>query len=371
MSLKVGKIANIDIKLHFSWFIIFFLVTWSLAAGYLPSQYTGQSQFFYWGVGIMASTSLFLSVLVHEVFHSLVALRNKINVGSITLYFFGGVSEISEEAQTPSSELKMAAAGPLTSLALGFIFLAAWVIIPSDSLIWLSATLEYVAYINLILAAFNLLPAFPMDGGRVLRAFIWMRRGNIVSSTRTATQISRFFSYLIMALGLFSFIFLSSFSGLWLLIIGLFIRNSAEASLNETIIVEALGKINVEEIMAREVHTVEPGLSIQNVVDNYFTKYKHHGFPVVKGDDVIGLLCEHDIRRVPQENWDEVRIESVMTPKDRLITAKPKDKASEALILMSKHQIGRLPVMEQGRLVGIVTRSDINKTIKDRIQFRA
>ena len=371
MSLKVGKIAGIDIRLHYSWFVIFVLIAWSLAVGYLPDAYPNQSQGFYWTVGLVSSAFLFISVLVHEVFHSIVARRNNISVRGITLHFFGGVSEISEEVSSPSVELKMAAAGPLTSLVIGVVFLGLWLLIPSGFAIGVRATLQYAAYINIVLAFFNLIPAFPMDGGRVLRALFWMRSGSLLASTRRATQFSHFFSYLLMALGMFSFVFVSVFNGLWLLIIALFIKNSADASLNETMMVEALRNVRVEDIMTREVHTVEPDIAIQQLVDEHFIKYKHGGFPVLSGDRLVGIVTDQDVRQVPREQWGSAKVGDVMKPAVDLVTIKPDDTASDALLQMSKHDVGRLPVLDGGRLVGIITRSDITKTIRSKLQFRS
>lgn len=371
MSIKVGKISGIEIRLHYSWFVVFGLITWSLAVGYLPDQYPGQTSSFYWTVGAIASATLFLSVLVHEISHSTVARRNNVNVRGITLHFFGGVSEISEEIGSSGVELRMAAMGPLTSVAIGVVFWILGTLTPASVALGIRATLQYTSYINLALAAFNSIPAFPMDGGRVLRAFLWARSNNLLSATRRATQLSHFFSYLFMIFGLFSFIALSTFSGIWLLIIGLFIKGSADANLNETMMVEALRGVKISDIMTREVHTVDPGLTVQQLVNNHFDKFKHTGFPVVSGEHLIGVVTDHDVRLVPQENWDEKTVKDIMKPADELITLKPDDIASDALLKMANGDVGRLPVLEGDKLVGIVTRSDIARTIKSRLQFRS
>jgi Zn-dependent protease len=371
LSVKVGKISGITIKLHYSWFIIFVLMAWSLASGYLPDGYPDQSTTFYWSVGIMAAAALFLSVLIHEVSHSLVAKRYKIQVESITLYFLGGVSETAEEAHTAKEELRMAVAGPATSLGLGVVFYLLWLGSAITLPLAVVAVLEYASYINFLLAAFNMIPAFPMDGGRVLRAIIWERRKDILPSTRLATFVSKVISYGFIALGLMDMFFYSGFDGLWLLIIGYFVSSSADASMNETRISQALAGVKVEDIMSREVHTVEPGISIQDIVNRYFSTYKHHGFPVVSQGELIGIITLEDVRRVPPESWDERRVDGVMKPFKELLTSKPGDAALDALIKMAKGNVGRLPVLDEGRLVGIITRSDITKAVQTRLRFRS
>lgn len=371
MSIKIGEIADIKVSLHFSWFIIFFLVTWSLAVNVLPFQYPGENAISYWSTGTLASISLFFSVLIHELFHSIVAKRNNVEARSITIYFFGGVSEIPEEAPTQKSELLISLAGPFSNFLLGILFFLVLKLIPGGVLMWNKAIFEYASYINFFLAGFNMIPAYPMDGGRVMRAVIWMKRGSLLSSTRTATRISRMISYLIMGFGLFNFIFLYTLNGLWLLIIGLLIKNSADASLNEMMIVQALEGVLVREIMTRDIVVVDPDMSIQKLVDDYFRKYKHKGFPIVSRGQMLGLITEQDVRQVPFERWDELRIGDVMKSIEELTTIHPEDKVSDALIIMSSRDVGRLPVLEDGRLVGILTRSDIMRTIKDRLKFKA
>ncbi len=370
MSLKVGKISGIEIRLHYSWFVIFALVTWSLATGYLPFEYSGQPEFFYWTVGAIAAGTLFLSVLVHEVAHSIVASRNKLAVPRITLFFFGGVSEISEEPKDASTELKMAASGPLSSLLIGITFVGAWFISMPVAPIGVKAILQYAGYINVLLAGFNMIPAFPMDGGRVLRALIWMRNGRFMAATRTATTVSHAFSYLFMAVGIVEMFFFSLFSGLWLLVIGLFVKGNADANLNQTVISQTLGNMRVKEIMTREVHSVGPDISIQQFVNSYMKEHKHRGFPVVSGGRLLGIVTDHDVRQVPVEYWDEKAVKDIMKPAEELVTVEPDDTASDAFMKMAREGVGRLPVLDGGNLVGIITRSDIVNVIQ-RVQRKA
>jgi Zn-dependent protease len=365
------KVGGVEVNFHYSWFIIFALITWSLAVNYLPGQYPEQTHLFYWVVGVTSATSLFLSVLIHEVSHSIVARRSGMGIRRITLHFFGGVAEIEEEARTPEVEFKMAAAGPLSSLALAVILMVIWrFALASDLTLGIRATLRYASYINFMLAAFNMIPAFPMDGGRVLRAFLWKRSGNLLSSTRTASRVSQAFSFLLMFLGISDIMLGSMFNGLWLLLIGLFIKRSSEANMDATLISETLEGVKVGDLMTREVHTVEPSITIQQLVDEYFMSYKHGGFPIVSGGRLLGLVTGHDVQLVVRERWDKVTVEDIMKPQEELIVVIPEDTASDALVLMSKWEVGRLPVMKDDRLVGIVTRSDITRAIQIRMQFK-
>ncbi len=370
MSLKVGRLYGVDIRLHYTWFLIFALLAWSLAWGYLPYGYPGQSDAFYWGVGAVSAAMLFVSVLIHEVAHSVVAQRFKIKVNSITLYFLGGVSETAEEAHTPEAELRMAAAGPLTSIVLGVIFYGIYLVggfLP----LAVVAVLQYAGYINFVLAAFNLIPAFPMDGGRVLRGIVWGRNKDILKSTRTVTNISRAISYAFIGIGFLDTVFYGDFNGIWLLFIGLFVSSSAQASMNETRVTQALTGVTVGEIMTKDVKTVEPDLTLQQLQDYALTPTKHHGFPVVKNGELLGLVTDEDVRRVNPEHWDERRVDQVMKGMKNLVTASPGDAAVDALIKLAKAGVGRLPVVDNEKLVGIVTRSDFARVIQERLKFRS
>lgn len=368
LSIKVGSFSGIEIRLHYSWFIIFVLLTYSLATGYLPTGYPGQSNSFYWGKGAISAALLFISVLLHEFGHSLVAIYYKVPVKRITLYFLGGVSEIEEEAHTPGAEFRLAVVGPLISIALGIIFYGLQ-IIPSLPL-GAIAVFYYSSYINFVLGAFNLIPAFPMDGGRVFRALIWTRK-DYLYSTKLAVQVSKLLSLGFMTYGFFTIISSTIFDGFWILLIGFYIYNSAEESMAEAKVSQALTGVTIAEIMTRDVHTVEPNLSIQQLVDYQMSKYKHHGFPVTIGEKLIGIVTEEDIRRVEPELWDEKRVEDIMVPIDKLVTIKPGDAAMDAFIKMAKANVGRLPVVDGEKLVGIITRSDLLRAVQRRLSIRS
>ena len=369
MSIKIGTIQGINIKLNYSWFTIFVLITWSLANGYLPSQYPDKSSNFYWLIGGASALSLYISILIHELAHSTIAIRRGLDIKNITLHFFGGVSQINEESSDPKTEAYMAAVGPLTSIVIGGVFLLIDYIIGASVPDTVEAILRYGGYVNVGLALFNMIPAFPMDGGRVLRAIIWNRNKNLVKSTRIASNVSNVISIIFMLLGFYSMFTFGTLDGLWLVFIGLFINSASKMGLSQTIISEALGEKTVGSIMTREVRTVKPELSIQEVIDEWFSFYKHQGYPVMKNDNIIGIITIEDVRNVDKNNRDSITVRDVMRSQEELVTVSPDDKAADALMKMASHNVGRLPVIENGRLVGIITRSDINKTIQLSTEF--
>ncbi len=368
MSIKIGKISGIDIKLNYSWFFIFLIITWSLATSYLPFQYPGKGDSFYWGIGAASALFLYVSILVHELAHSTVAKRNGIGINSITLHFFGGVSEINEESSDPKTEAVMAAVGPLSSLVIGVSLLAISYLFGSGLPDYLEAVIFYSGYVNIALSLFNLIPAFPMDGGRVLRALLWARNGNIVKSTRIASSVAGFISVLFMGFGFFSFLSGGSLNGLWLIFIGFFINGSSQAGLSQTIISEALGEMHVRDMMTRDVHSVEPDVNLQRLIEEWFNVYKHQGYPVTQDGKLVGIITNEDVRKVEPENRTAVTVGDVM--EKALVFATPDEKASDALLNMSRSNIGRLPVVEDGKLMGIITRSDFNKVIQMKTQFK-
>lgn len=315
-------------------------------------------------MGAIAAILLLLSVLFHELCHSYIAKERGIKVPDITLFLFGGVSRILEEPSSPEVEFKMAAAGPLSSFGLAILLKAAWLV--ADSLkagVWILAPLDYGFMINALLGAFNLIPAFPMDGGRILRAALWRWRGSLLEATGIATRVGSAFAYSFMLLG-FVFMFTASFiSGIWLVFIGWFLKSGAESSLRQTIISNALAELKVKDVMTTKIDAIGPDTSVGEIVE-YFMRYKHGGFPVMRGGDLIGLVTMSDVKRVAREDWGRVKAGDIMKPRGEIVSASPDDPIVEAMVKMSAHGIGRLPVIEGGELKGIITRSDLMRTIR-------
>lgn len=368
MSVKIGKISGIEIRLHYTWLIVFLMVVWSVGFSYMPLQYPKLDFFRYFLVGVLSAVIILLSVLFHELCHSIIAKRMGIPVPSIVLFLFGGVSQIAEEPRDPREEFKMAIVGPLSSLLLAGIFAVGWLTLRIKE-VTIPAVFQYGFIINLMLGLFNLIPAFPMDGGRVLRAILWMRSKSLISATHKSTFVAELISYIFIGLGFLSIFIGALVNGMWLIFIGWFIKGGAEASLRHTIIAQALAKIKVRDLMSTPICIASPDWSLEEAVNECFYRYTHGGFPVMDNDELKGILTTKDLRKIPKERWKDATVKEAMTPFRRLITVNPNDPASEALIKMSKYGVGRLPVLEDGKLVGIITRSDLMRAVRTRIEF--
>jgi Zn-dependent protease/CBS domain-containing protein len=365
MAIKLGKIYGIPIFLDYSWFIIFFLVAWEVGFLLMPTEYPKLSTADYLFTGILSSVILFASILLHELAHSIVAVRNNLKIGRITLLLLGGVSEMEEEPGTPMLELKMSSAGPLTSLALSAIIEGAYLGAAALKLSpLLVAPLQYMAYFNFVVALFNLIPAFPMDGGRVLRSLIWMRNGDILRSTKRASAVGQGISYVMMFVGFLLTLLGDPIDGIWFILIGWFILSGARASLGQVIIEKDLQPLKAEDVMTRTVDSVTPEISLQDLYQEIFQR-KHNGFPVVSGGRLVGCVTSHDLRKVKRDLWQGSRVSDIMTGESALITLKPGDPAVNAIHLMNAKKIGRIFVVdERGALVGIITRTDILRTVR-------
>jgi len=371
MSIRIGRLLGVPLILHYTLILGVLLITWTLTVGYLPSEYPGLTSATYWVIGAIAAIVLFTSVLIHELAHSYIAKKNGLPVRRISLFIFGGVSEIEEEPKEANLEFKIALAGPLTSFGIALIL---WLMQYGAGALRASvvfvAPLEYGAYINVLLGAFNLVPAFPLDGGRVLRAGIWRWKKDLVKATRIATKVGVFFAYLMIFGGFMIIIGGVFISGLWFILIGWFLKSGAESSYRQTIVNDALVGVSIRDIMTRNVHTVDPDVSVEDVVETHFLQYKHGGFPVEKDSKLLGLITLEDIRKSPREKWQETKVGDVMTTCEKLKCASPDELAVDALMKMSKRDIGRLPVQENGKVVGIVTRSDILHAIRVRTELK-
>lgn len=362
---------GVPVEVHVTLIIAFLLIAGTLSIGFMPVEYPGRPVQTYLAMGILGALLLFGSVLVHELAHSYVALRKGVKVRRIILFIFGGVSEMSEEPKSPSFELVIALVGPLTSFALAGIFGAMWYITRLlGEYVVLEAALRYGSYINLLLGGFNLIPAFPMDGGRVLRAGIWSKTKDHYRATLMASRVGMAFAYVLIAIGLLLTFSGSLLGGIWLIFIGWFLKSATESGLTQTMISEALSTVMVNDVMTTTVHTVHPECNLKDVVENHFLVYKHGGFPVVANGDVLGIVTLSDVRKVSKERWEQTLCKDVMTPSHKLVFLRPEDPAAQALLLMSQHNVGRLIVQKDGKLAGIVSRSDIMKTVRAKMALR-
>ena len=348
--------------------MVFLLIAWSLAEGYLPVAYPGLGAATYWTIGAVSALLLFISVLLHELSHSYIAKKNGLPIARITLFFFGGVSEMSEEPKDAGLEVRMALAGPLTSFAIAGVLGALWYVSRLVSApVPIIAILGYNAVINVALGAFNLVPAFPLDGGRVLRGSLWGRSKNLLKATRNATRVSEALSLIMIAAGLLLVVATADiFNGLWIIFLGWFIRSGAETSLKQTEMTEALHGISVGDIMTRDLLTVSPDISVQKLVTDYFLIHPHGGYPVVRNDKLEGVVTMSSVRSIPAEKREMETVAQAMVPYARIVTISPNASAAEALKKIAEKNIGRLLVTDGDRILGMITRGDLMKTIRTR-----
>ncbi len=365
--IKLFKVIGIQISIDYSWFIIFALVAWSLAQGYFPYFRPGLTVGSYWFMGFLSSLLLFASVVVHELCHSYVAKRMGVDIKEITLFIFGGVAQLSREPDRAEEELKIAIAGPAASIALAvFFFLltkAVATLHPSSIFIDI---FRYTFIINIVLAVFNLIPGFPLDGGRILRAIWWWKTADLERATQVASNAGKAFSTFLIFLGILQILRLNIIGGVWAILIGMFLRQAAESSYQQLVVKRILWGIRVRDIMTRDPVAVDSTMPLERVVEEYFFHHPYVSYPVLEGGKVIGLLTLQDIRRVPKEEWGRLTAGEVVERLDEDLFLHPDDRVSEALEKMINLGRGRLVVVEGERLTGIVTRRDIMKLLEVR-----
>jgi len=357
--IKLFKVSGIQIAIDFSWFIIFFLILWSLSAGYFPRKFPGERVEAYWLAGIIGTFFFFSSVLIHELAHSLMAIRHGMKIHSITLFVFGGISSIEEEAKTPGSEFKIAIAGPLSSFALAGVFHLARYglggVLPPLGL----EVLWYLAFVNLALGIFNLIPGFPLDGGRVFRSIWWKWKGSITEATKAASFIGKGFAYGLMFLGGIQLLAGYLLGGIWFILIGLFLKNAAEGSYRELLLRQFLDHVKVRDVMIREMETVPPGLSLQKLINDYFLKFGYKGFPVAEGGHVVGVVSIGNIKDVPEEERARKTVRDVMKGIEKGVLISPDASLTDALKMMQSLGVGRLLAAEDGTVRGMLTRTGL------------
>jgi len=355
---RIAKIFGIDVNIDSSWLIVFVLITWTLAGSYFPDQYPGWDSWLYWTVGVTTSVLFFASVLAHELAHSLVAIGQGEKVRSITLFIFGGVAQITEEPDRALKEFFMALVGPLSSLAIALAFGILWLVVRgfSESV---GALARYLAMINASVAFFNLIPGFPLDGGRVLRALIWGISGNLRMATRVASWFGQGIALLFMLWGVLQVFSGAFINGLWIAFIGWFLRNASISGYRQVVIRDMLQDVRVGDLMSRDFEAVSPALTIQQLVDDYVLRRRDHAYPVADGDRLRGIICLHDVRAVPRQQWTSTLVGEVMTPWEKLATVSVEDDGNTVLTSMNTHNVGQLPVVEGDRLMGMLRRGDV------------
>jgi Zn-dependent protease/CBS domain-containing protein len=358
-------IAGVEIEIDFSWIIIFILILWSLSAGYFPYVYPGHSAGEYWGVGVVATILFFASVVGHELSHAAMGNFLGEKVSKITLFIFGGMAHLSGEPKTASDEFKIAAVGPASSIAIAAFFwgIALAVRSATGATLWF-AMFTYLAFVNVALAVFNLLPGFPLDGGRLLRAFLWRRWGDLRRATAAAADWGSGIAWALIALGALEIFSASLIGGLWLIFIGLFLRSAASSSYQSMVIEQMLGQSRVGELMIHDPTSIPPDMTIADAVERYFLHYGYTGFPVASNGCVCGLLALSRVRECPSEQRASRTVSDVMFPVDSRITISENASVADAMHQMAEADIGRLLVMDGNRLSGMITRSGIARFVQ-------
>ena len=361
--INLFKLLGFEVRIDLSWIIIAVLIAWSLSTGLFPFYYKNLSIQTYWVMGIIAAVGLFISIIVHEFSHSLVARKYGMPMKGITLFIFGGVAEMEDEPPSPKVELLMAGVGPLSSLAIAGVFYGVYLL--GKTIGWgdpVNGVVEYLAAINALLAGFNLLPAFPLDGGRVLRAALWHWKRNVRWATRISAQIGSGFGILLIVLGILN-VFRGNFiGGMWWFLIGMFLRGAAKMSYRQLMTREALEGEKVQRFMNPNPVTVLPTTTLKDFVEDYVYKYHFKMFPVVNSDRVIGCITTKQVKDVPRERWSEITVRELALECTPDTTVKPDDDAIRALSLMRRTGGSRLVVVEDDRLAGVVS-------LKDMLQF--
>lgn len=363
-SLRVARIFGIDIEVHPSWFLILAFLSYSLSEGLFPYRYENWSTGTYWAVGITATFLLFFTVLLHELAHALVAKRRGLPVPRITLFIFGGVSHLARQPSSAGEEFQIAAAGPATSFVIAAVTGLAGLLFGSLNE-QLEAILFYLAAVNALLGVFNMLPGFPLDGGRVLRSIAWKRSGSFRKATRTAAGVGELFGYLLMTVGFFLLLGGLLLDGLWLMFIGWFLLGAARGEASNLQLEGILRRLTARDVMRTDFPTVVPGLPVQAVVDDHMVGHGERAVIVENGGVVLGILTVTDIRRVPRSEWPYTPAQAAMTPRERVITVEAATPAVDVLALLGEKALNQVPVLENGRMVGLVTRREI----LDRLQL--
>jgi Zn-dependent protease len=369
--LKIFTLFGFEVRLDASWLLLAALITWSLAVGLFPVNYPYLSTATYWWMGFFGALGLFASVVFHELSHSLVARHRGMRMKGITLFIFGGIAEMGGEPPDAKTEFEMAIAGPVSSVVLGFFFYG---LAHAGDNAWPLAVvgvLSYLGWINWILAAFNMIPAFPLDGGRVLRAALWHWKHNLPKATRITSSVGSAFGMLLMIGAVFPLFTGNFIAAIWWFLIGMFLRNAAQMSYQQLVIRKALEGEKVRRLMKPDPITAPADASIEELVDQYVYRYHHKMFPVVGiGGELLGCVSTQQIRDVPREQWEQRHVNDVLQPCSLDNTVRPDTDATKLLSKLNTSGTSRLLVVEDDRLVGIVSARDIVRFLATKLDLQ-
>lgn len=358
---RIGSVLGIEIRIDVSWFILLFLILWTFTGLVFPALIPGRSIATYIGMGVAATLLFFASLLAHELSHSVVARRKGVPVEGITLFIFGGMARTRLEAAEPGDEFMIAGVGPLSSLVIAGLFAAIWWL--GTRLGWpvpVTGVAQYLGFLNVLLAVFNLLPGFPLDGGRLLRSIAWKLSGDLTRATRIAATGGRWMGLGLIGLGVWMLFMGNVMGGIWLALIGWFLRNAATASYQQHVLRGALEGVVAREAMTLHPETVPPELTLQQVMDDHFLRRRFAAYPVTEdGDRPVGLITLAQVQQVPREDWGARRVRDVMTSSEDDIVVRPDDRLVDVIEKLEASDSKRLLVERDGHLEGIITESDV------------
>ncbi len=360
-SFSLGRWAGVEIGVNWSWIVIFGLICWSLAAVVFPDAAPGLSDAAYIAMAAIAAVLFFASLLLHELGHAVVARREGMEIDGIVLWLFGGVAKFKGLFPSAGAELRIAIAGPLVSLVIGISMLALAAAPLPDAV---DGVVAWLGSINLILLAFNMLPALPLDGGRVFRALVWKRTGDFTRATRIAGSIGRGFGQVMIAGGILLLFMLGAPGGLWLALIGWFLIAAATAETRMATIAAALDPLRVADAMANRPIAAPAGATIAEFIETRFSGSRHAAYPVLDGERVVGLVGFRDLSAVPTAEWEDTRIAAIARPLDEVLVLAPEANLGAATIELVQNDLGRALVLEGDRLVGLLSMTDVSRLIE-------
>jgi Zn-dependent protease/predicted transcriptional regulator len=368
--LRLFNIVGFKVKIDVSWFFIFALVTWSLASGFFPSAYKNLPTVTYWIMGFVSSVGLFISIVLHEFSHSIIARRYGIPMKGITLFLFGGVAEMEDEPPNPKAELSMAVAGPAMSIVLGLLFFGLSVIARNGNAPTpVFGVLRYIAFMNGMLAAFNFIPAFPLDGGRVLRSIIWNANNDLVRATKITSMIGRVFGFLLIGFGVISLFLANFIAGMWWFLIGLFLNNAARASYKQLLIKKALAGQKIDRFMKKNPISVPSSISVRELVEDYIYQYHFKLFPVIEDGKLLGCVTTKMLASLPKSDWEKTPVSQITVSCSKDNSVEAGTDAADVLRLMSRAGQSRLMITRNGVLEGVIALKDLLEYVSLRMEL--
>ncbi len=367
-SIRLGKILGIPVGLNYSWFIVFVLITMSLTTQFthMHPDWTLAEHLL---LGLATSGLFFASVILHELGHSVVALKYHIPVHSITLFVFGGVASIGKEPQKPIHEFNIAIAGPLVSAILGLLFYVLMAL-TENNMEGIASLGNWLGRINLTLALFNLIPGFPLDGGRILRSLVWRYTGSFTRATSVAAGSGQFFAYGFVLVGIWMALTGNFFGGLWIGFIGLFLLNAAQATTAQATLQSAMRGLTAADVSTQDCLKVPGNITVLDLVENYMLRGGARCSMIMDGNRFRGLITLHEIKQIPKEKWISTPLEAVMVKENQLVVADPHTPVDLVLQTMNEQNISQVPVVANGDLIGVIGRDTLLALVKNRLELK-